>query len=45
MQLTRVRRALTGFAAALVLVPLTACAEQKAQASPPSPAPPRPPSE
>ncbi|WP_432115666.1 class A beta-lactamase [Streptomyces sp. S1] len=38
MQPTRVRRVLAGFAAALVLVPLTACAEQKAQASPPSPA-------
>ncbi|MGW0032653.1 class A beta-lactamase [Streptomyces sp. NPDC003314] len=40
MQPTRVRRVLAGFAAALVLVPLTACAEQKAQASPPSPAAP-----
>ncbi|MFJ5878593.1 class A beta-lactamase [Streptomyces sp. NPDC093088] len=38
MQPTRVRRVLAGFAAALVLVPLTACAEQKAQASPSSPA-------
>ncbi|WP_432122518.1 class A beta-lactamase [Streptomyces sp. S1] len=38
MQPTRVGRVLAGFAAALVLVPLTACAGQKAQASPPSPA-------
>ncbi|MFE8938073.1 class A beta-lactamase [Streptomyces sp. NPDC000963] len=44
MQPTRVRRVLTGFAAALVLVPLTACAEQRAQASPPVPVSPASPS-
>ncbi|MFJ6247357.1 MULTISPECIES: class A beta-lactamase [unclassified Streptomyces] len=38
MQLTRAGRVLTGCAAALVLAPLTACVEQRAQAAPPSPA-------